>query len=97
MKFATRSSASLIAVSALAAIAQAEDALYSKRMVKRGIDADGNYNICKSARGDSNIASAHVIQRSSTSTTCMLISMSLAPQEPTAPGPSAAAMVVTRV
>jgi hypothetical protein len=61
MKFATGSSASLIAVSALAAIAQAEDALYSKRMVKRGIDADGNYNICKSACGDSKTASAHAM------------------------------------
>jgi hypothetical protein len=49
MKFTSGSSAALIAVSALAAVAQAEDALYSKRMVKRGIDADGNYNICKLA------------------------------------------------
>ena len=47
MKFATGSSASLVAFSAVAAIAQAEDALYSKRMLKRGIDEDGNYNICK--------------------------------------------------
>jgi 5'-nucleotidase len=49
MKSAIGSSAGLIAFSALMTIAQAEDALYSKRMVKRGIDADGNYNICKSA------------------------------------------------
>ena len=48
MKFATRSSVSFAALSALVAVAQAEDALYSKRMAKRGIDADGNYNICKS-------------------------------------------------
>lgn len=47
MKFTTGSSASLVAFSAMAAIAQAEDALYSKRMLKRGIDEDGNYNICK--------------------------------------------------
>jgi hypothetical protein len=49
MKFATGSNAGLVAFSALTAIAQAEDSLYSKRMVKRGIDADGNYNICMSA------------------------------------------------
>jgi hypothetical protein len=48
MKFATGSNAGLVAFSALTAIAQAEDSLYSKRMVKRGIDADGNYNICMS-------------------------------------------------
>ena len=40
MKFA------IIALSALTAAAQVEDVLHSKRMVKRGIDADGNYNIC---------------------------------------------------
>ncbi|CAN9397087.1 unnamed protein product [Alternaria alternata] len=45
MKFATGTNAGLVAFSALTAIAQAEDSLYSKRMVKRGIDADGNYNI----------------------------------------------------
>lgn len=61
MKFATGSSTSLIAVSALAAFVQAEDALYSKRMVKRGIDAEGNYNICKPRCGDSDIAPAHAI------------------------------------
>jgi tRNA A37 threonylcarbamoyladenosine modification protein TsaB len=47
MKFATGSGVPLIALSALTAAAQAEDVLHSKRMVKRGIDADGNYNICK--------------------------------------------------
>jgi hypothetical protein len=46
MKFATGSSVPLIVLSALTAAAQVEDVLHSKRMVKRGIDADGNYNIC---------------------------------------------------
>jgi len=59
MKFATRSSISFAALSALVAVAQAEDALYSKRMVKRGIDADGNYNICTSAVHKSDDISAH--------------------------------------
>jgi hypothetical protein len=49
MKFATRSSVPLVALSALTAAAQVEDVLHSKRMVKRGIDAEGNYNICKTA------------------------------------------------
>jgi hypothetical protein len=42
MKFSTP-----LALSALATIAQAEESLYSKRMTKRGIDSQGNYNICK--------------------------------------------------
>jgi len=67
MKFATGSSASLIAVSALAAIAQAEDALYSKRMVKRGIDADGNYNISFFHIND---VHAHLDEFSSSGTDC---------------------------
>ena len=37
----------LLALSALTAVSQAEDALYSRRMTKRGIDAEGNYNICE--------------------------------------------------
>ncbi|KAF2123860.1 5'-nucleotidase precursor [Dothidotthia symphoricarpi CBS 119687] len=45
MKFSTRASAPFIALSALSAVAQAEDVLHSRRMTKRGIDADGNYNI----------------------------------------------------
>jgi len=48
MKFTTAPGASLVALSALSTLAQAEDVLYSKRMVKRGLDQDGNYNICKS-------------------------------------------------
>jgi hypothetical protein len=32
---------------ALSTLAAAEDALYSRRMAKRGIDADGNFNICE--------------------------------------------------
>ncbi|OAL44691.1 Metallo-dependent phosphatase [Pyrenochaeta sp. DS3sAY3a] len=45
MKFSTRASVPFIAVSALASASNAEDSLYSKRMVKRGIDAQGNYNV----------------------------------------------------
>lgn len=47
MKFSTRTSASLIALSALTVVAHEEETLYSRRMTKRGIDAQGNYNICK--------------------------------------------------
>lgn len=50
MKLDTRSSAALVALSALTAVAHAEDALYSQRLQKRGLDADGNYNICKFIR-----------------------------------------------
>jgi len=46
MKFSTRTSLPL-AFSALATLSQAEESLYSRRMTKRGIDAQGNYNICK--------------------------------------------------
>jgi hypothetical protein len=46
MRFAMRSSVPL-ALAALATISQAEESLYSKRMTKRGLDAQGNYNICK--------------------------------------------------
>jgi hypothetical protein len=42
MRFAMRSSVPL-ALAALATISQAEESLYSKR----GLDAQGNYNICK--------------------------------------------------
>jgi hypothetical protein len=45
MKFFTQIGVS-VALSTFAA-AQ-EDALYSRRMAKRGIDADGNFNICES-------------------------------------------------
>lgn len=46
MKFPMRSTLPL-ALTALAAVTQAEESLYSRRMTKRGIDAQGNYNICK--------------------------------------------------
>jgi hypothetical protein len=46
IKFEMRLSVPL-ALSALATISQAEESLYSKRMTKRGIDSQGNYNICK--------------------------------------------------
>jgi hypothetical protein len=44
MKFLA-ASASLVALSALTSVA-AEDVLYSRRLQKRGIDADGNFNMC---------------------------------------------------
>lgn len=47
MKFTTTPGASLVALSVLSTLARAEDVLYSKRMLKRGLDQDGNYNICK--------------------------------------------------
>jgi hypothetical protein len=46
MRF-TASSSVPIALLALAATSLAEESLYSRRMAKRGIDAQGNYNICK--------------------------------------------------
>lgn len=66
MRFSTASS--VIALSALTAVSQAEaeDALYSRRIAKRDIDADGNYNICQSRIGfvksstDLDIAFFHV-------------------------------------
>lgn len=67
MKFTTGSSASLVAFSAMAAIAQAEDALYSKRMLKRGIDEDGNYNISFFHIND---VHAHLDEFSSSGTDC---------------------------
>lgn len=47
MKFSTRASLPLVVLSALIAVSNADDVLYSRRMAKRGIDANGNYNICK--------------------------------------------------
>jgi 5'-nucleotidase len=44
MRFSTASS--IVALTALAA-AQVEDALYSRHIAKRDIDANGNYNICQ--------------------------------------------------
>jgi 2',3'-cyclic-nucleotide 2'-phosphodiesterase (5'-nucleotidase family) len=49
MKFTTRSSVP-ITLLALAATSAAEESLYSRRMAKRSIDAQGNYNICKLIR-----------------------------------------------
>jgi 5'-nucleotidase len=48
MKF-TSSAARLLAFAALQTVnlVSAEDVLYSRRMAKRGLDAQGNYNICK--------------------------------------------------
>ena len=79
MKF-TAQSAVPFAVAALAASAQAEDALYSSlyssRVSKRGLDAQGNFNVCKSPRRSYLVSReflTHVIQPSSTSTMFMLI------------------------
>jgi hypothetical protein len=46
MKFPIRSSVTL-ALTALATVSHAEESLYSRRMAKRGIDAQGNYNVCE--------------------------------------------------
>jgi len=46
MRFSTRSCVPF-ALLALAATSSAEEALYSRRMAKRGLDAQGNYNICE--------------------------------------------------
>lgn len=47
MRFFTVSS--VIALSALTAVshAQAVDSLFSRRIAKRDLNADGNYNICQ--------------------------------------------------
>jgi hypothetical protein len=49
MRLLNHAGARLMTLLALtASVTQAkEDALYSHRLTKRGIDADGNYNICK--------------------------------------------------
>jgi 5'-nucleotidase len=47
MRFSKQTGGYGAAVLALTStMAQAEDVLYSRRMMKRGIDAEGNYNIC---------------------------------------------------
>lgn len=46
MKFPTQSTIPL-ALSVLAGFCHAEDSLYSQRLSKRGLDAQGNFNICK--------------------------------------------------
>jgi hypothetical protein len=38
---------SLLALSALGLATANEDALYTKRHMKRGLDCEGNYNICE--------------------------------------------------
>jgi hypothetical protein len=92
MKFATGSSMPLLALSGLTAAAQVEDVLHSKRMIKRGIDAEGNYNICKSTSKTIEVTFTHATRLSSISMTSMLILMSSAPREPTARAQSEAAM-----
>lgn len=36
-----------VVLSALAGCAVADDVLYSRRLLKRGIDDEGHYNMCK--------------------------------------------------
>ncbi|UPX20480.1 5'-nucleotidase [Ascochyta rabiei] len=61
--------ASVIALSALTAVsqAQAEDALYSRRIAKRDVDAEGNYNISFFHVND---VHAHLDEFSSSGTDC---------------------------
>ncbi|KAF2030445.1 Metallo-dependent phosphatase [Setomelanomma holmii] len=66
MKFLTRTTLPL-ALSALAAASPAEESLYSKRMTKRGIDAQGNYNISFFHVND---VHAHLDEFSSSGTDC---------------------------
>ncbi|KAI8931679.1 hypothetical protein NX059_011326 [Plenodomus lindquistii] len=63
MKFSTQS----LAVSALAVGAAAQDSLYSRRMAKRGLDAEGNYNISFFHVND---VHAHLDEFSSSGTDC---------------------------
>lgn len=63
MKHFTRS----LALSALTLGAAAEDALYSRRLAKRGLDAEGNYNISFFHVND---VHAHIDEFSSSGTDC---------------------------
>ncbi|CAO2647518.1 Nn.00g084400.m01.CDS01 [Neocucurbitaria sp. VM-36] len=65
MKFSTPSSS--IALLALTALSQAEEVLYSRRLAKRGIDAQGNYNISFFHVND---VHAHLDEFSSSGTDC---------------------------
>ncbi|KAH8722813.1 Metallo-dependent phosphatase-like protein [Phaeosphaeriaceae sp. PMI808] len=56
-----------LALSALAATSQAEESLYSNRLAKRGIDAQGNYNISFFHVND---VHAHLDEFSSSGTDC---------------------------
>lgn len=60
MKFSKGSSVPLLALSAVTVVAQTEDSLFSKRMVKRGIDAEGNFNMCMFAWQMAGIQLTHV-------------------------------------
>ncbi|KAH4069959.1 hypothetical protein HBI49_131460 [Parastagonospora nodorum] len=66
MRFSTRSSVPF-ALLALAATSSAEEALYSRRMAKRGLDAQGNYNISFFHIND---VHAHLDEFSSSGTDC---------------------------
>ncbi|KAF2794299.1 Metallo-dependent phosphatase [Melanomma pulvis-pyrius CBS 109.77] len=67
MRISAKSSVPLIALSALAGVAQAEDVLHSQRLAKRGIDAEGNYNISFFHVND---VHAHLDEFSSSGTDC---------------------------
>lgn len=67
MKITARTSVPLIALSALTNVAQAEDILHSQRLSKRGIDAQGNYNISFFHVND---VHAHLDEFSSSGTDC---------------------------
>ncbi|KAH7381220.1 Metallo-dependent phosphatase-like protein [Phaeosphaeria sp. MPI-PUGE-AT-0046c] len=66
MKFPMRSTLP-VALTALAAVASAEESLYSRRMTKRGIDAQGNYNVSFFHIND---VHAHLDEFSSSGTDC---------------------------
>ncbi|KAF1912079.1 Metallo-dependent phosphatase-like protein [Ampelomyces quisqualis] len=66
MKFAARSGVPL-ALAALASLSQAEESLYSRRMAKRGIDGQGNYNVSFFHIND---VHAHLDEFSSSGTDC---------------------------
>ncbi|KAF1828500.1 Metallo-dependent phosphatase [Decorospora gaudefroyi] len=67
MKFSGGSNLLFLALSTLTAAARAEDVLHSKRMVKRGIDAEGNFNISFFHIND---VHAHLDEFSSSGTDC---------------------------
>lgn len=47
MKVFRSLTSTLVALSPLGIVALAEDVLHSHRLAKRGVDAEGNYNLCK--------------------------------------------------
>lgn len=47
LKMGKVKTASLLVLSALGLVAAKEDVLYTKRHTKRGLESNGNYNICE--------------------------------------------------